>query len=715
MGMINDELGMDAVGRLTVRLEQACPFDVGITNTSSTSTTQAAPAAPTAPASTDTPAQAPVSSGSTVATPASTTDGNQVKTATVPGVTNASTQFQAYAQGNDMFSDPSLGGPDNQGASEKDGENAINDIQTQYVAPLDQAQKAVEEKETELATDLTRFGSTLTDEQRKAFIDNFKAKNKDVYDARDKAQADLAKALKDNEPALVAAYSQTDHLTGTELAARQQTIMGLFKPLAKTPDGLVAVKFTQDVMKNPQTAANVVKAGGPSPNIFQKNLQSLATDVAAPNLQVAALKLAQEKGISPGEAMAQLGGGMQEAVDKFTENAKEAPPTPEESGLSPEAIAEAREQGSVVRDTVESLQKLAKGTTQIADAIEKSQLSGQKLQQVLGEMSEEEAKGPLGKALIGMAVLTAPFAMKKSLDEGDVAGALSAAGFSAGDAAELLGKSELAARAFGEGLETVMKKAGPLATSIGAVAAGVDDFMKFHKDGDAGHIVAGVGQFIVATGVLAAAIFPPGAAIAGIAIGVGTIASVVADATVGWRKDEKDKQELAELLTQAKVDPHTADLIAHADGSQLKRITSAPPDGLGQSGFAFQSLLKDRPELESLLAPGTDLQGLINFAGTNLVPKNAADTDTQTLVFNLLAGAGDHAANPKDPVQRDESVKSLLSFLTGSGSQLGQNPQDTLAHLNDPAWVAANAGGLDHATLAYLRQTLASWQQTGQI
>lgn len=430
-------------------------------------------------------------------------------------------------------------------AADKIGKAAAKGIE----APMkvyEEAQQKYLERETQLSQDLAELGPGMTPEQRQKYVDAFWAdpKNKEVKDAYQTAEKNMAADIERNQPALEAAAAR-----GDKRAA--ELLMKGVEALAQSPNyASRAIDFV-DRLGRPEN-----KALFDALNKDGKLEDTLADKVLAP-----AVGNAQSKALIDGsmdELVAKL-----KSIQKLGKNFSKLP--------------------GQIKSAVETVDKvselLAKG------------LKGPELMAELrlnGITDGWDSKSKLGKAMAIFAVVGAihragetPGGIEKL--ENSLAAVKGGLELTAG-VLGTLGRAQKIAGAT-QGAKLIAKYLPGVAFAVDGAQL-VQDIQKLRNGGNAGDVIATVGTVVNLLGDVAGVVPILGTAVDGVLGTVGTIIQGIGGLVSGFIEGDKARKERAadreKYLTAAGVSAHDREILA---GGALVDSSALGTMGLSREQF----------------------------------------------------------------------------------------------------------------------------------
>lgn len=417
----------------------------------------------------------------------------------------------------------------------------------------------------QLAKELAALGPTLTETQRRAYTESFRASAdyQAKLDAERAAADELAATLAEHEPALrefmssPAVAGPTYSRPETEWAREAVTaVLSGYEALATSPAADAALQFANSALQ------------GNTPYKFVREIYAqtgypaepfdLQSRILAPAMQASMTTYLADHPEATGDA----------AVDHIRAL------IPELSNLQVDAT-----NGLTVGEALNTLRRFATGDVTAAEALKK-----------IGSTSR------LGAAFAAMGVVTGVLSGIDALANGDVLGALSSSLAATNSGATALA---FALDHMGSAAARSATFATRLAAGAGALASVVDIIRTLGKDhlNTADYVAMGANVVVIGA-TLASLAFPPAGAVAAIATLVALGASIISGNEDERRAQDEFWAGVQQHLEAAGIpDASTRAAMARRYGSSLDVFTLPPPQGPGLTGDQLVGIYSASPDL----------------------------------------------------------------------------------------------------------------------
>ncbi|MGV3622931.1 MAG: hypothetical protein ACO1OB_19080 [Archangium sp.] len=403
-------------------------------------------------------------------------------------------------------------------------------------------------------SELLGAAGPLTQDQQQAFIADYRETHADVYAAESEAAEDLSEFLTTNGPALDAAVAAEAQFNPTNASYSQNELFEAYQSLAGSPLPARAVEW----------ASSVAQDGSALNGVFSDRMESIAKDIIEPGLAGTLAQYQVEAGGDPASALERF----ETLFNQFT-TARSLVNAP---GNFLKSIGDAREYLEASR--LAQAGDPSRLTALLTDQQKLSGLSGvgssiaaASLAFAITNLPEQQGF-ELARAVASIGADGADLAVK-AIGTLTNAGRISETGSLANGARFLQ--------------NTVLPRLGLALSALGTV----DALGSFLREGGAEN---GVKLLTSAIGTAGAglALFPPTAPIGAALAVIGTVAGIVADVVFNGQKLEQLREDVAQHLEAAGVDPAIIEAMSNT-GANLNEVAEA----LKLSPEQMQEMLKE--------------------------------------------------------------------------------------------------------------------------
>ena len=422
------------------------------------------------------------------------------------------------------------------GTTYSEGANAVGRDESAYEG----AKAAADEADQQLAGELAQLGSSLSPEQRDAFIKAFRAAHSKVYETRDGAGAKLAQDLR--------TYAKDLEAQGGVPGIADLVERGL-KDLASSPYGKEALALAKEFCSPPNSplAQAIVKCPG-----FQD-------DVLKPAMSSAAAQAVADGG-DPENALQQL-------IDTL------------------EPVMSAMEAAGAVKDVQE-----LKSVLSAVHAAAKGDFGA------LRELSKEGKlpQSPMARGLLAAALIFGAASAVSDAQKQDYVGLVRDLAQSGQAGCEIVADALRSVSKVGTVLRTadVAARLVPILGLVASAAALAVDVSQGISKGDAGLIIAALGDAISCVGNLIDCLGPEAAPVGELIDAFGVVVSCLGLFFSGVIKKGQMTDEMRALLAKAGVDPSSIEALANADPQRIRDLQQ-----MGLTPADIQRIAKEFPDL----------------------------------------------------------------------------------------------------------------------